>query len=94
MKRILKFALAVLAASAGLLYGGDYLSAKLAIPRRQVFEYVRVDQLYTVLNKYGETEWSRGDPVMERCVNSMLPHFGSEPCWYVKRHTMKTNKLD
>ena len=60
MKRILKFALAVLAASAGLLYGGDYMSAKLAIPRRQVFEYVRVDQLYTVLNKYGETRAGAG----------------------------------
>ena len=93
MKRILKLALAVLAAATAVLYGFDYVSAKYAIPNhRQVFDDVRVDQLYTAPNIYGEIEWSRGDPVLETCVNSLFPHFGYNPCWYVKRHTMNTNK--
>jgi hypothetical protein len=92
MRRILNLVLVVLVGSAGVLYGFDYVSARYAIPKRQMFDDVRVDQLYTAPNKYGEIEWSRGDPVMERCVNSLFPHFGFNPCWYVKRHTMNTNK--
>ena len=92
--RVVRHGLEILLAGAGILYGFDYLSAKYGIPgNRQVFDTIRVDQLYTVPNKWGEIEWSHGDPVMERCVYALFPHFGSRPCWYVKRHTMNTNRL-
>ncbi|MES1261431.1 MAG: hypothetical protein ABUS49_06810 [Acidobacteriota bacterium] len=54
---------------------------------------VRVDQLYAIPNKWNEVDWSRGAPVMEQCVNSLLPHFGLRPCWYVRRDTMHVNQL-
>ena len=52
-----------------------------------------MEQLYAIPNRWNEVDWSRGSPIMERCVNSLLPHFGSRPCWYVKRDTMHVNKL-
>lgn len=91
--RISGYISAALAGVAVLAYGLDYLSLQFQIPKREQFDTIRVDQLYAIPNKWNEVDWSRGDPVMERCVNSLLPHYGSRPCWYVKRDTMHVNKL-
>src|SRR5690242_1464927 len=71
------------------VYGIDYGRVKLrAAGGGKVFDDMRVDQLYTATNKWKQVEWSRGNPVIERCVNSLLPHFGYKPCWYLRRHTI------
>jgi hypothetical protein len=59
-----------------------------------VFDDMRVDHLYTSTNKWREVEWSRGSPSMERCVYSLLPHFGYAPCWYLKRHNIQITNTD
>lgn len=33
------------------------------------------------------------DPRDESCVNSLLPHQGMTPCWYLRRHPEIKNKL-
>ena len=91
--RIAEYTLIGLLSAAGLVYGLDYLSLVYRIPKRDQFQTIRVDQLYAIPNKWNEVDWSRGDPVMERCVNALLPHFGARPCWYVRRDTMHVNKL-
>ena len=93
MKRLLLRIAGLLLFLAAGLFGLDYLSVNLRIPNREPFSTIRVDQLYAIPNKWNEVDWSRGDPVMERCVNALLPHFGSRPCWYVYRDTMHVNQL-
>ncbi|MDE3196954.1 MAG: hypothetical protein KGN84_11455 [Acidobacteriota bacterium] len=93
MKRILGRVVLGLTGAAAIVYASDWLSLTYRIPgNRQVYSDIRVDQIYTSLNRYNEIEYSRGDPVMERCVWSLLPHGGYRPCWYVTRHTLHTNK--
>jgi len=87
LKRIIKWVPPGLLGIAGLAYGFD--SAALALksdPQR--YRDIRVDQVYTDTNKWNQVEYSRGDPVTERCVNALFPHAGLRPCWYVARHTM------
>jgi hypothetical protein len=93
LRKVLLYTLGGLAALAGIGYAGDYLSLVAGVPPREKFSTIRVEQLYAVPNRWNEVDWSRGEAVMERCVNSLLPHFGSRPCWYVKRDTMHVNKL-
>ena len=93
MKRLLLRIAGLLLILAAALHGLDYLSVSLRIPNREPFSTIRVDQLYAIPNKWNEVDWSRGDPVMEKCVNSLLPHFGARPCWYVQRDTMLVNKF-
>jgi hypothetical protein len=91
MKKLLFAAGALLVA----VYGFDYGSVRLrSSGNGKVFDDIRVDQLYTSTNKWKEVEWSRGDPVSERCVYSLLPHFGYTPCWYLKRHTTRITNTD
>jgi hypothetical protein len=77
------------------VYGFDYGSVKLRLSENgKAFDDIRVDQLYTATNKWKVVEWSRGNPVTERCVYSLLPHFGYKPCWYLKRHTTRVTNTD
>jgi hypothetical protein len=40
--------------------------------------------------KDGKTQYSFDPPAPQDCVNSLFPHFGDSPCWYLKRHTRQT----
>ncbi len=89
-----KWILLPLLLAAAVAYGLDWVSLEYGIPtKRPKFAEYQVDQLYTVPNRWKEIEWSRGEPVMERCVNSLFPHEGSNPCWYVSTHLMRVNTL-
>jgi len=78
-----------------LVYAGDYLAAKFRLPNnRTVFLDMRVDQLYTATNRWNQVEWSHGDPVVERCVYSLFPHFGYSPCWYLTKHPIRITHTD
>ncbi len=89
MIRILRALLIALLAALAIVYSGDWVAFRFHIPgNRELYADVRVDQVYTDTNKWNEIEYSRGNPVTERCVYSLFPHDGMRPCWYVKRHTM------
>jgi hypothetical protein len=64
-------------------YVGDYVSLKM---RRQPFSTVEISKLYAVPQKDGKTSFERGEPEIQTCVNSMFPHMGYSPCWYVRRY--------
>ena len=76
-------------------WAADYVALMKPLPAGKLqWETIRVDQVYATTNRFGQIEHSRGNPVMEVCGNSWLPHEGHRPCWYVKTHTMHTNHLE
>ena len=79
-----------LALLAALVYGGDYFSRPIQVPRgREPFSSVTVQPYYAIHQKNGKTEYDYAQPQTQVCVQSVFPHSGSAPCWYVKRHTDK-----
>ncbi len=48
---------------------------------------VRVRPVYAVPQKNKSTEFMLGDAEDQTCVNSLFPHLGDQPCWYLKKHT-------
>lgn len=41
---------------------------------------------FAVPRKDHKTEFMADDPKPETCVNSLFPHSGASPCWYLSRH--------
>ena len=66
-----------------VLYIGDYSLMKL---RGEPFATVQINKYYAVPQKSGKTEFEPGEPETQTCVNSIFPHLGYSPCWYIKRH--------
>ena len=50
---------------------------------------VSVNRYYAVGLKNGKTEMMYAEPENQTCVNSMFPHRGYSPCWYLRRHNVK-----
>lgn len=50
-------------------------------------DVVIIKPYYAVPRKDNKVEFMPDDPKEETCVNSLFPHAGSSPCWYLKRHT-------
>jgi hypothetical protein len=71
---------------AALVYLGDDLWARY---RGRPVEQMKVGRLYAEVNHFNELEYSVGTPVMETCVDALLPHFGYTPCWYLRRHDIR-----
>jgi hypothetical protein len=69
-------------------YLGDY-----AMARSQPLISVQIQPFYAIHQKSGKTEFDYSvPPETQTCVASVLPHFGSNPCWYVTKH--KTRKIE
>ena len=83
MKRVLIIAVLAFA----LIYAGDYISLRYRIPNsREQFGSVMVEQSYAVPQKDKKVEYIFDPPAPQTCVNSLFPHFGDPPCWYLERH--------
>jgi hypothetical protein len=76
----------VLMGLAGLAWVADDLWAR---HRGWPVEQVKVGMLYAAVNHWNEVEYSVGTPVMETCVDAVMPHFGYTPCWYLKKHNIR-----
>jgi hypothetical protein len=85
MKRVLLFT----AMSLVILYAADYLSLRYRIPNREPLSTVKIQRYYAVTQKDRKVEYYFLDPENQQCVHSLFPHLGSNPCWYVSRHTKK-----
>ena len=70
------------------VYVCDYLALRFRIPNnREQFGSVMVQRSYAVPLKDRKTEYMFDPPAPQACVNSLFPHFGDPPCWYLRRHT-------
>jgi hypothetical protein len=90
MKRVLL----IFCAAAIVLYGLDFLSVKLRIPRRDTYSTVTVHTYYVVKLKNGRMEYDYAGDHDAPCSNSVLPQLGVKPCWYLSRHTEEQIKID
>ena len=82
-KRVL---LGVVAAVA-LLYAGDYAVLRARLP--QSLSTVTVEPYYAVPQKNGKTEFIMLDPQDQTCTQSIFPHMGHAPCWYLRKHVQQ-----
>ena len=88
--RIFWTILGLCATAVAILYFFDFVSAKYAIPgNRQVYADVTISRYWAIKEKGNKIEYSPADPVVERCVYAVFPHFGYTPCWYLMRHTRR-----
>ena len=53
---------------------------------RSPYGSVVVRNYYAVPQKNGKTEFIFDPPAAWTCVNSLFPHQGYPPCWYLSRH--------
>lgn len=87
MKRKLLILTFGLLLAGALVYVCDYVSLRYRIPNnREQFGSVMVQQSYAIPLKSGKTEYTFDPPAPQECVNSLFPHFGDPPCWYLNRH--------
>ncbi len=70
-----------------IAYVCDYALLRYRIARnRDAFGTVTVQKFYAIREKTGKTEFGTGDPEDVTCANSLFPHSGYTPCWYLRRH--------
>ena len=94
MRRVFKRGLLVVLGFVALVYVVDYVQLRYRIwDGKQPYGTVTVQVLYAISEKApqgtNKTEYTSGDARDETCVNSLFPHFGYSPCWYLRRHTEK-----
>ena len=90
MKRLLQRIALALVAVTGLLYALDYLWLRFHLPAAR--QSVTVYPYYAVKQRSGKDDYYMLDPEVQTCVDSLFPHMGSAPCWYVKKHV--NQKID
>jgi hypothetical protein len=86
IRRIALWGCLALVSLAGLSYVADDLWVRF---RNRPVEQIRVDRLYAIVDQWNKVEYSVGTPIMETCVEALMPHFGYTPCWYLRRHTLQ-----
>ena len=75
-----------------IAYVIDYGVFRHRIRAKRAFGQVTVTNYDAVLQKNGKTEFLFDPPQLQTCVNSLFPHAGYPPCWYLQRHTeQRTN---
>jgi hypothetical protein len=85
--------LLVLALLAAVAYAADYVVLRYRIAtNRSPFATITVHPYDAVPRKDHKIEFLAEDPRDETCVNSLFPHLGDPPCWYLSRH--KDQQID
>lgn len=94
MKKIVIWVLAGMAAAALIAYTADYAVLGYRILRKlSPYDTVTVRYYYQVAEKGNRTEFAFASAEPQNCVNSLFPHQGLEPCWYVRRHADRPIKI-
>ncbi len=86
MKRIWALSAAALVSLVALAFATDYIVLRYRVTRNSAYGKVTVRQYYAIQEKNARTEYVNGSTQDETCVNSLFPHQGLTPCWYLRRH--------
>ena len=86
IRRIALWGCLILVGLTALTYLADDLWAR---SRGRPVEQIKIDRVYADVNHWNQVEYSIGTPMMETCIDSLMPHFGYAPCWYLRRHTLR-----
>jgi hypothetical protein len=84
-----KFVIVVMAIAIGasaVVYVCDYGVFRYRSSKGRAFGQVTVITYYAVGEKGNKTEYIFNSPQAVTCVNSIFPHGGYAPCWYLQRH--------
>ena len=93
MRLVRKAALILVGLLAGV-YVIDYACVRIPLPPgHAVLSTVVVRPYYDVGLKSGKSDLYFLDPQNQTCVNSLFPHMGFNPCWYVRKHTHPRIKM-
>ncbi len=85
--RFLLRAIGTIILAAVVVFGLDYLVLRIRVATNHTpFGTVTVHPLYAVPQKDQKTQFMVGDSADQQCVNSLFPHMGDSPCWYLTRH--------
>jgi hypothetical protein len=77
-----------------LVYAGDYASVRIPIPSgHNAYSTVTVRPYYDVSLKSGKSDLYFLEPQKQTCVNSLFPHLGYSPCWYLRKHTRQRIRM-
>lgn len=92
-RRLGRWFVAVIALVA-LVYAADYAILRYRVSaNKAAFDTITVKPYYSVPRKDNKVEYLPDDPEDETCVNSLFPHLGDSPCWYLKTHTKQLVNL-
>lgn len=70
-----------------VLYAGDFLLLEFRIHKgEKPFDTVQVANYSAVPEKNNRVEFFYNDAEPVECVETLFPHFGDNPCWYLNRH--------
>ncbi len=86
IRRVAEWGCIAFLSSIALVYVADDLWARY---RGRPVEQIKVGRYYAAVNHWNEVEYSVGTPVMETCGETLMPHFGHTPCWYLRRHKIQ-----
>jgi hypothetical protein len=87
LKRIFIISITGALLAGALVYAGDYAALRYRLPNnRAQFGSVIVQRTWVIPMKDGKTQYAFDPPAPQECVNSLFPHLGDPPCWYLNRH--------
>lgn len=87
LRRIFLVAILSVVGTAAIAFALDYAAFRVrAATNRNAFGSVMVRHYYAVLQKNGKTVFMFDPPQPWTCVNSLFPHAGYLPCWYLRRN--------
>jgi len=87
LRQILITAVLGLTGTGALAFTLDYAVFRIRMAtNRNAYGSVMVRHYYAVLEKNGKTTFTFDPPQPWSCVNSLFPHAGDLPCWYLQRH--------
>lgn len=87
LRRAVIASVVVLLSTALLAYGFDFAIFRVRVAtHRNAFGSVVVNHYTAVLQKNGKTQFTFDPPQPWTCVNTLFPHAGCLPCWYLNRH--------
>lgn len=95
MKTILKRVTLIVLLLVCLVYACDYLQLRVRVWRNwQPYGTVTVQITYAIAEKapqgVNRTEYQSSGPQDQTCVNSLFPHLGYSPCWYLRSRPNRT----
>jgi hypothetical protein len=90
LKRALLYLLLLVIAVGAITYVGDYALLRYRVSaQKNPFGQVTVTPYFAIPMKNGNTEFDFQPPENETCTNSLYPHMGMSPCWYLEKHREK-----
>ena len=87
LRRFFLWTVAVLIGTAALTYTLDFAAFRIRVAMNwNPYGSVTVNHYTAVLQKNGKTNLTFDPPQPWTCVNALISHSGSLPCWYLTRH--------